>query len=137
MVKILPIIGSQWSSDHNGPHEVIDFGGARREGFPMEDLVLQTLPYRAPEARLPYRQGRVNLRRGCWVATKTMENDDKNDDFMKENWDWIMENGDVSMDNYDFIKENFDFNEENVDLIVQELQLIRKIVRKPWLTRKS
>lgn len=39
-------------SDGKAHFKVIDFGGARREGSPMEDLVLQTLPYRAPEVLL-------------------------------------------------------------------------------------
>mmetsp|Transcript_1783 Transcript_1783/g.4164 ORF Transcript_1783/g.4164 Transcript_1783/m.4164 type:complete len:454 (+) Transcript_1783:19-1380(+) len=46
------MVDSAWRSDGKAHFKVIDFGGARREGFPMEDLVLQTLPYRAPEVLL-------------------------------------------------------------------------------------
>ena len=44
VAKISPMIFRPWAL------EVIDFGAARREGK-TEDVVLQTLPYRAPEAR--------------------------------------------------------------------------------------
>eukprot|EP00435_Cladocopium_sp_Y103_P032828 s1809_g8.t1 len=46
------MVDSAWPSNGKAHFKVIDFGGARREGCPMEDLVLQTLPYRAPEVLL-------------------------------------------------------------------------------------